>query len=116
MITIAGPGDLAPRRPLFNDAAREQDAELAGYTSSLAERRIREFRKIVEQQRALVARYKAADRDASSSEALLSEIQKSLDAFEKDYLSIQAEVEALRGHNDAVTPTLTEYLAGGQVV
>ena len=31
MITIAGPGDLAPRRPLFNDAAREQDAELAGY-------------------------------------------------------------------------------------
>jgi hypothetical protein len=59
---------------------------------------------------------KAADRDASSSEALLSEIQKSLDAFEKDYRSIQAEVEALRGHNDAVTPTLTEYLARGRVV
>ena len=90
--------------------------DIALQKSSLAERRIREFRKIVKQQRAVVARYKAADRDASSSEALLSEIQKSLDAFEKDYRSIQAEVEALRGHNDAVTPTLTEYLAGGQVV
>jgi hypothetical protein len=50
--------------------------------SSLAERRVRECRKIVEQQLALVARYKAADRDASSSEALLGEIQKSLDVFE----------------------------------
>jgi hypothetical protein len=47
---------------------------------------------------------------------LLSEIQKSLDAFEKDYRSIQAEVEALRGHNDALTPTLTEYLGRRQVV
>ena len=84
--------------------------------SSLAERRVRECRKIVEQQRASVARYKAADRDASSSEALLSEIQKSLDAFEKDYRSIQAELEALRGHNDdASPPTLTEYL-GRRVV
>jgi hypothetical protein len=80
--------------------------------SSLAERR--ECRKIVEQQRASIARYKAADRDASSSEALLSEIQKSLDAFEKDYRAIQAELEALRGHNDAAPPTLTEYL-GRQV-
>jgi hypothetical protein len=82
--------------------------------SSLAERRVRECRKIVEQQRASVARYKAADRDASSS-ALLSEIQKSLDAFEKDYRSIQAELEALRGHNDAAPPTLTEYLGRRQV-
>jgi hypothetical protein len=90
--------------------------DIALQKSSLAERRIREFRKIVEEQRALVARYKAADRDASSSEALLTEIQKSLDAFEKDYRSIQAEVDALRGHNDAVTPTLTEYLARGQAV
>ena len=85
--------------------------------SSLAERRVRECRKIVEQQRASVARYKAADRDASSSEALLSEIQKSLDAFEKDYRSIQGELEALRGHNDdAAPPTLTEYLGRRQVV
>jgi septal ring factor EnvC (AmiA/AmiB activator) len=83
--------------------------------SSLAERRVRECRKIVEQQRASVARYKAADRDASSSEALLSEIQKSRDAFEKDYRSIQAELEALRGHNDAAPPTLTEYLGRRQV-
>jgi septal ring factor EnvC (AmiA/AmiB activator) len=90
--------------------------DIALQKSSLVERRIREFRKIVEQQRALVARYKAADRDASSSEALLTEIQKSLDAFEKDCRSIQAEVEALRGHNDAVTPALTEYLARRQAV
>jgi len=83
--------------------------DIALQKSSLAERRIKEFRKIVEQQRALVARYKAADRDASSSEALLGEIQHSLDGFERDYRSIQAEVEALRGQNDVVTPTLTEY-------
>jgi hypothetical protein len=84
--------------------------------SSLAERRVRECREIVEQQRALVARYKTADRDTSSSEALLGEIQHSLHGFEKDYRSIQAELEALRGHNDVVTPTLTEYLARRQAV
>jgi hypothetical protein len=78
---------------------------------ALAERRVRECRQIVEQQRTFVARYKAADRDAFSSEALLGAIQHSLDGFEKDYRSIQAELEALGGHNDVVTPTLTEYLA-----
>jgi septal ring factor EnvC (AmiA/AmiB activator) len=66
--------------------------------SSLAERRVRECREIVEQQSALVARYKAADRDASSSEALLGAIQNSLDVLEKNYRSIQAELQALRGH------------------
>jgi septal ring factor EnvC (AmiA/AmiB activator) len=66
--------------------------------SSLAERRVRECREIVEQQRALVARYKAADREASSSEALLRAIQNSLDVLEKHYRSIQAELQALRGH------------------
>jgi hypothetical protein len=66
--------------------------------SSLAERRVRECREIVEQQSALVARYKAADRDASSSEALLGAIQNSLDVLEKHYRSIQAELQALRGH------------------
>jgi chromosome segregation ATPase len=84
--------------------------------SSLAERRVRECREVLEQQRAFVARYKAADRDASSSEALLREIQHSLDGFEKDYRSIQAELGALRGHNDVVAPTLTEYLARRQAV
>ena len=84
--------------------------------SSLAERQVRECREIVERQRALVARYKAAGRDASSSEVLLGEIQHSLNVFEKHYRSIQAELEALRGHNDVVPPTLTEYLARRQVV
>jgi hypothetical protein len=82
--------------------------------SSLAERRVRECRKIVEQQRASVARYKAADRDASSSEALLSEIQKSLDV-EKDYRSIQAELKHF-AVTMAAPPTLTEYLGRRQVV
>ena len=92
--------------------------------SSLAERRVRECREIVERQRALVARHKAAGRDASTSEALLAAMQHGLDGFEKDYRSIQAKLEALRGHNDVtptltdndVTPTLTEYLARRQAV
>ena len=101
MIIIAGPGvpwptDAFSMMRHANEMPNSLDIVLQ--KSSLAERRVREFRKIVEQQRASVARYKAADRDASSSEALLSEIQKSLDAFEKHYRSIQAELEALRGH------------------
>jgi hypothetical protein len=55
-----------------NDMPNPLDIVLKKY--ALAERRVRECRQIVEQQRAFVARYKAADRDASSSEALLGEI------------------------------------------
>jgi hypothetical protein len=65
--------------------------------SSRAARRVRECRKLVERQRALVDRHKAAGRDASCSEVLLREIQHSLDVFEKHYRSIQVELEELRG-------------------
>jgi septal ring factor EnvC (AmiA/AmiB activator) len=120
MIIIAGPGDPGAHRRLVSMMRHAKEMpnslDIVLQKSSLAERRVRECRKIVEQQRASVAKYKAADRDASSSEALLSEIQKSLDAFEKDYRSIQAELEALRGHNDAAPPTLTQYLGRRQVV
>jgi len=78
-----------------NDMPNLLDILLA--KSSLAERHVRECREVVERQRALVARYKAAGLDASSSEVLLGEIQHSLDFFENHYRSIQVELEALRG-------------------
>ena len=83
---------------LFNDeAAVPKSPESILEKSALAERHVRECRELVERQRALVARHKAAGRDASSSEVLLGEIQHSLDVFEKHYRSIQAELEEVRG-------------------
>ena len=82
-----------------NDMPNLLDILLA--KSSLAERHVRECREVVERQRALVARYKAAGLDASSSEVLLGEIQHSLDFFENHYRSIQVELEALRGGRPA---------------
>jgi len=83
---------------LFNDeAAVPKSPESILEKSALAERHVRECRELVERQRALVARHKAAGRDASSSEVLLGEIQHSLNVFEKHYRSIQAELEEVRG-------------------